>query len=494
MTHIISRGHYTYCTGKIFQKKKKRTGPGHWIYKIYWQSSSSHRIALVLLELEKIERNTADHTILIKAHESIGGRTLAMSTKKRTSSQAAAKNNQKAKKAKKALVVERKESRVPARRAKKVVKVSSKTVDYSICIPTTILDNCKNLEQITYAVYQVARSACLFNVAEIVILEAETDATPDQKKDRDQKKGSKIKFDDSDLKEEQTETESENKGQGKGHHQDKSRLSKPMLIASLLQFFVTPPYLVNSVFKKQYMKYFKYAQQLPRISSLPFMRYYAENDGRYREGLAIRMSKPGERGKSKKSFDQTKYINIGKGQNLELKGQLVPVNVRVTVDTVENKVVSPEEAYGDFVGAKASFGYHVRIAKSFADLFTKSPFPQGYTQTVWINSGDYYFDDKIKKNVKVQTKIPAIEKVVRPSPQEIEHEDPSKTGPANLLAVFGKWDTIKKSFVSCQDQFEGATGAFQFFDGELLLPGATPQGQIRTEDACMIALSLLSTY
>ncbi|CDO95478.1 unnamed protein product [Kluyveromyces dobzhanskii CBS 2104] len=390
--------------------------------------------------------------------------------------------------------VEKRDHFAQFKRAKKTVKVSSKTVNHSICIPTTVLDNCKNLEQITYTLYQIARSACIFNVSEIVILEVESEAKKHGSQDTSGKsQGVNIKFDQEDVANDGKKNSQNGSKSNTNKLDDKKRLSKPMLMASLLQFFVTPPYLVNSVFKKDYMKYFTYAKQLPKISSLPFMRYYQENQGRYREGLAIRMSKPGERGKSKKSFDQTKYINIGKGENLELKGQLVPINVRVTVDTVEQKVVSPEEAYGDFVGAKASFGYHVRVAKSFADLFTQSPFPQGYTQTVWINSGDFFFDKTLKKNVKVLTQIPAVEKVVRRTEEEIL-ADPSKANSANLLAVFGKWEHIKKSFESCKEQFEGASGAYQFFDGELSLPGTTPQGIIRTEDACTIALTLLSTF
>lgn len=379
----------------------------------------------------------------------------------------------------------------PVKRIKKVVKLNTKTVNYSICIPTSVLDNCKNLEQITYTLYQIARTACIFNVAEIVILETEAETTRVSGQSKESKRSkkpvaAKIKFDDDAGAANPTEGTVEKK------EPTKKRLSTSMLIATILQYFVTPPYLTNSVFKKDYAKYFTYAKQLPRISTLPFMRYYKENEGRYREGLAIRMGKPGDRGKSKKSFDQTKYINIGAAKNLELKGQLVPVNVRVTVDTVENKVVSPEEAYGDYVGAKSSFGYHVRIAKTFADLFASSPFPQGYTQTVWINSGDFYYDPTAKKSVKIETKIPLIEKVVKPSHEELSQDSAAAVPAANLLSVFGKWSHISSSFQSCKDQFEGASGAFQFFDGQLDLPGASPQGQMRIEDGCTIALTSLA--
>ncbi|QLL30210.1 hypothetical protein HG536_0A00270 [Torulaspora globosa] len=334
---------------------------------------------------------------------------------------------------------------------KKTIKVLSKTVNYSLCIPTTILANCRNLEQITSAVYQVAKAATIFNVGEIVILDL------GQKGNRETK------------------------------HQNS--LSDAMLIASLLQYFVTPPYLVNTVFKKQYRRYFKEASKLPRLSSLPFMRHLGQDRGRYREGLAIRMSKPGSGSTAKKGkeFKQTKYISIGKAEPLELKAQLVPVNVRVTVDTVEHRVVSPQEAYGDFVGAQASYGYHVRVAKSFGSVFTECALPNGYSQAIWANSGDYYYSDQLTKHRKVETKLPYVARIVRPD------DDRASAPPANVLLVCGRWDHINASFQQSKHQFDGCDGAHQFFDGQLRLPGSAPQGLVPIQDCCMISLALVAT-
>lgn len=384
---------------------------------------------------------------------------------------------------------------VSIKKQKKTLKLSSKTINYSLCIPTSIIENCSNLEQITHTVYQVAKSATIFNSGEIVILDLTDDALdgnkPDEAKGFTPKKKNegqkKIKFDE--VEERKAESVV-----NVGKKEKKKKLSSAMLIASLLQFFVTPPYLVKSVFKKEYLDYFKFATKLPRLTALPFMRYLTDDKGRYREGLAIRMNKPGENtnNNKKKPYNQTKYINIGKDQYMELKGQLVPVNVRVTVDTIEKKVVSPEEAYGDFVGAKASYGYHVRISKSFADIFTQCCFSQGYTQTIWVNSGDFYYNETTKKNVKINSKIPKLEKVVKPTLEELA-EGQGVEQPANLLVVFGKWNHILDRFEQSKDQFEGCEGAFQFFDGQLELPGAAPHGYICIEDGCMIALTILST-
>lgn len=348
---------------------------------------------------------------------------------------------------------------VPIKKLKKNIKVVSKTLNYTLCIPTSILSNCHNLEQITYTVYQIAKAATIFNVGEVVVL----DLGDDKRKTR-----------------------------------NKDSLSDAMLIASLLQYFVTPPYLVNTVFKKQYRKYFKEAGNLPRLSSLPFMRYLEQDNGRYREGLAIRMTKPrAHEGKKKaKEFKQTKFINIGKEQALELKAQLVPVNVRVTVDIVERRVVSPEEAYGDFVGANASYGYHVRVAKTFGSIFTECAFPEGYSQAIWINSGDYYYNEKLKKYHKMETKLPYLDKIIKQEPTSIEGENQNTQQEkklANVLIVCGKWDHMKQSFEKSKDQFEGCDSPHQFFDAQIELPGTAPQGNITIQDSCMISLSIIST-
>ncbi|CCD26827.1 putative methyltransferase NDAI_0I02590 [Naumovozyma dairenensis CBS 421] len=343
---------------------------------------------------------------------------------------------------------------------KKTIKVLSKTLNYSLCIPTSVISNCTNLEQITYTIYQIAKAATFFNAGEIIILDLTSPPNTDDTQLKTKKKST-------------------------------TKLSDSMLIASLLQYFVTPPYLVNSVFKKQYRQYFHEASKLPRLSALPFMRYLDHGEGndnhRYREGLAIRMTKPGKISTSnKKEFKQTKFINIGKDINLELKSQLVPINVRVTVDTIEKRVVSPEEAYGDFVGAQASYGYHVRIAKSFGDIFTHCAFRNGYSQSVWINSGDYYYNESLKKYMKIDSKIPTISKIITGSATE---DATKKVDAANLLMVYGKWDHIKQSFNASKDQFEGCEGAQDFFDGQFELPGMVPQGNVPIQDACMISLS-----
>ncbi|AGO13540.1 AaceriAGL342Cp [[Ashbya] aceris (nom. inval.)] len=365
------------------------------------------------------------------------------------------------------------------KKPKKVLKVSSKTLNYTLCIPTSILDNCSNLEQLTHALYQIAKAATLFNVGEIVVLDlgagATTAASQSAASELEPRKR-KIKFEEA-----SEETEASNK-------KSASRLSGAMLIATLLQYFVTPPYLVSSVFKKKYSSYFKCAAKLPRLSALPFMRHLQTDQGRYREGLSVNMAKSAT---AKKPSTRTKYINIGKDAVLELRGQQVPVNVRVTVDTVDKKVVSPAEAYGDYSGANAAYGYSVRVARTFADIFLGAGFSGGYTQSLWVNSADFFFDPAAQSSARLDSKIPHVQKIITPSLEELQ-EQPSLQ-PANLLLVFGKWKHLCDKFQQTKDLFDGASGAHDLFDGRLDLPGV-PEGYICIEDSCMVALATLATY
>lgn len=72
----------------------------------------------------------------------------------------------------------------------------------------------------------------------------------------------------------------------------KKKISTAKLILALLQYFVTPPYLRNTVFNEKFRPYLTAASKLPRLSTLPFTRYQKQDHGRYREGLTIKMQKP----------------------------------------------------------------------------------------------------------------------------------------------------------------------------------------------------------
>lgn len=330
-------------------------------------------------------------------------------------------------------------------------KKTSPEVEFSICIPSTIISstNACNLEQITNIAYQVARAATIYNVVEIIVLDIpsidkrheilESQANKSVKIDK------KIKFNEV-LPDPVTETQT-TATSCDGSYQ---------LFENLLQYFITPPYLVKSMFKNsKYLPKFKYAMKLPKLSTLPFMN---NNDviKDFKEGLSIPKKSPGK--KSKNKLKTTKFVNIGGAQPIELSHD-VPVNVRVTVDTKNKKIVSPTEAYG-VIGAKSAFCYYTRSTTEFNQIFTKSAQPDGYTSSIYVNC-DNYFEEG-------QNATPTFNK------------DNNK-----VLLVFGNPKDF--AFSLQQDKQINVPNFTDLFDQTISL------SNLRIEDALMITLTKLNS-
>lgn len=288
--------------------------------------------------------------------------------------------------------------------------------------------------------YQIAKSLTIFNVQECVVLEVQRPAKSNKK-----------------AQETQAAADDDNKNKN-------NKLSDAVLISSLLQYFITPPYLRNIVFKNKFQQYFHHASKLPKLSVLPYMRVQAQEPpvSQFREGVSIPMQRPVN---GKKVNKQTKYVCIGKKQPVELKGQLVPTNVRVTVDTATNKIVSPHDAYGKSnVGVNASYGYGVRVVTHFNDIFTQMPV--SYEQSLLVSCGDFYGEDQVKMGKLATLKT---------------------TREGNVLVILGRWDRLQSAL---QPQ-EGVSSINQFLDGQWPLPATVPAGHLATEDALTIALTTL---
>lgn len=338
-------------------------------------------------------------------------------------------------------------------------------MQYSVCIPSNCVSHCANLEQVTHFVYQIAKTATLFKISELIILDLDDKAKLDKAaREKLHPKAKPLVVD-----EEKVGQENKEEKLKKDVAKINGKLPNSILISILLQFFITPPYLRSMVFKKKYLPYFKFANKLPRLTTLPFMQNGSDNtQNKYREGLSIQMKHP----TAKKRFKQTSYINIGREKPIKLKGQLVPTNVRVTINLETQKIVSPMEAYGN---ENISFGYTVRIAPKFSNIFTPIGSSNNnnntleYTQTIWINSQDYFQESKDSFKIK-----------------EID----SLKG-NNILLIFGNLKYLKKSFH--MDNFVGIESVKQFFDGQLTLPETMIPGNITIEDAIMVGMSVLSS-
>lgn len=366
----------------------------------------------------------------------------------------------------------------------KPVKKPSKAIgetQYAICIPSTIISsaNAKNLEQITFIAYQIAKTATIYNVAEIVILDVPTPSKKAEAAEKaatkvvelgSEKGGKKIKFNFNDDEIAKPDADKPKEPETPADITSDINENNTLLFATLLQYFMTPPYLVKSVFaNNKFNTKFKYAKNLPKISTLPFMSNNNVSSD-FREGLTIPKATPKVTKKNKKvsalkKLSVTKYVNIGQSEPFVLD-QEVPVNVRVTVDLKNNKIVSPLQAYG-LIGNKLSFGYHVRYCANFSSIFTESSFPQGYTSTIYVNCDDYFnSNDSIDDRSSIN-KNPEL------APKD-----------GKVLLVFGNYHDINYSFQSDKANLEGVDSVSEMFDGEL----AVPKG-VRIEDAALIGLT-----
>ena len=364
---------------------------------------------------------------------------------------------------------------------KKPVKAIPET-QYSICVPSTIISaaNAKNLEQITSIAYQIAKAATIYNVAEVVVLDVPTSSKKQDLAEKEAAKvvelgsnkgGKKIKFNFSDediLK--PTAVEKTKEPETPVDLSSDLNENNTLLFATLLQYFMTPPYLVKSVFaNNQFHTKFKYAQKLPKISTLPFMsNNHVSKD--FKEGLTIPKATPKVTKKNKKvsalkKLSVTKYVNIGDAEPFVLDHE-VPVNVRVTVDLKNKKIVSPLQAYG-LIGSKLSFGYHVRYCANFSSIFTQCSFSEGYTSTIYVNCDDYFnSNDAIEARNSIN-KNPDL------SPND-----------GKILLLFGNYNDIDYSFQNDKANLPGVENASQMFDGELPIPKG-----VKIEDATLISLT-----
>ena len=360
------------------------------------------------------------------------------------------------KKAKKVKKVMKNKTKAPKLTAKKVktVKLPSKKCKFSICIGTSIISNCNNLEQITNVLYQVAKSCLIYNVNELVILNDNLEEKP--------------------FKE----------SQGK-------KANKSVIMSTILQYFITPEYLIKSTFKKEYTNLLKYCMKLPKISTLPFNKLINQGDievkkdmlNMYREGISVTMKHPNQN-KSGKKYEQTKYIQIGESELLELSNQLIPTNVRVTVNKKTREIVTPEEAYGvnNLNIHKDNIGYTIRIVDSIENLYLGCTKKEGYDQSIFINCGDIHsksFGDRILRNnfEKVTTGEDPLRKGIKV--KDVEN-------PSQILVVFNSIYNLDNLFkvkdISLQQQIGNV---LEIFDNEIPLSSHV----INVEDAIMITLT-----
>lgn len=226
----------------------------------------------------------------------------------------------------------------------------------SICIEAVqFTKEYTNLRQLTDALYMIARHACDVKVAEVVVI-----------------------------------------GEGEAS----------LKVAAILQFFITPGYLVRETFKGAWKRgldknIFSEARKCPPIRSLKCLKPWKREDngsgnsngnGNYfREGVAIiRTIRRGRTSSGKVARlnvkdRTTEWVNVGLGNSLKLENERVPFGVRVTVE-----VLGEGGKLGRLVSSKTAWGYCgyvVRGATDAAGVFSGSGAvagEDGYSKVIGI--------------------------------------------------------------------------------------------------------------
>lgn len=243
-------------------------------------------------------------------------------------------------------------------------------------------------------------------------------------------------------------------------------------LAGYLNYFITPSYLRKQVFGTD-LTFYDAAQKLPKLSGLPFLSH----GGKYLVGVSVprRIEKPkgkvsGKRKKKGQLADEklTSYINIGTEKFLQLSnGVKVAVNTRVVVNTETQAIATAAEAFdvgrnrkvcGDAAfWSSDSFGYTVRHVAAFGQVFTESPYPDGYKYTAWAPAHE-------------AADLPALSAITPLTDSSflktgVPQTDPKEDVP--VLLVFGRWQELSAAILADQENFAGLPQAEPLFDGRL---------------------------
>ncbi|XP_055373951.1 putative methyltransferase C9orf114 homolog [Condylostylus longicornis] len=214
----------------------------------------------------------------------------------------------------------------------------------SIAVPGSILENAQSFELKTYLAGQIARAACIFRIDEVVI------------------------FDDicSSIKNKKTLLE------------DGSQVVRHSCIqlARILQYLECPQYLRKFLFPLH--KDLQYSGLLNPLDAPHHLRLH--NTFMYREGVITE--------KKAKEGACSSYVNVGLLNDVKVNKSL-PAGVRVTVKLEDSYASKKKKIKGEIVSPNEPrfrtgvyWGYNVRIAHSFSEIFTKSPYKEGYNLTV----------------------------------------------------------------------------------------------------------------
>lgn len=338
----------------------------------------------------------------------------------------------------------------------------------SLCIPSSCIDapSCTSLQQASHVAHQIARAAVFHQVDEIIIYDPHDVVETSNEKEE---KSKKIVFN-----EEPASASSNN---------EPKIVESTILLATLLQYYVTPSYLRKITFPDTAVLH--YAKKIPKIPGLPFMNH---RKSRYLEGITVkhkidkktlqRFKKGSTKSKKQLALESTtNKVQVGDSDLIQLdtSQQRIPVGMRVTVDTEKNKIVSARSAYGS-----EYFGYTVRVVPQFGKVFTECPLStDGYSYTVYVPCMEYM--------APLNTPLPAAVKALSSvTPQSLLTKAKTTSSSPRYLLVYGKWNQVDQAVQHDSQDLEQLTDASPLFDARLAIKSCS-----RVEDAVLMSLARL---
>ncbi|XP_059056665.1 putative methyltransferase C9orf114 [Achroia grisella] len=295
----------------------------------------------------------------------------------------------------------------------------------SIAVPGSILENAQSAELRTYLAGQIARAACVFCVDEVIVYDDIGDKLDTKKSKLEDVDGVKV-----------------------------ARKSCVQL-ARILQYLECPQYLRKHFFPLH--KDLEFAGLLNPLDAPHHLRM--SNDFKFREGITMNKKvKPG----------RGSQVNVGLLQDVSTD-KLLNAGIRVTVrmlptaegsKKVKGKIVSlttPRAETGVY------WGYTVRIASCLGQVFTQSPYKDGYDLTIGTSDKGTDIDDLPTNDLSYN----------------------------HALVVFGGLHGIEAALESDEQlQVDEAHLLFNHYINVLPNQGSRT---IRTEEAVLVALSGLRT-
>ncbi|XP_077301586.1 28S rRNA (uridine-N(3))-methyltransferase [Arctopsyche grandis] len=230
-----------------------------------------------------------------------------------------------------------------AKEAENFSKVRSVST-ISIAVPGSILENAQSPELRAYLAGQIARAACIFSVDEVVIYDDVGDKMDAKKSQIDDIEGTKV-----------------------------ARRSSVQL-ARILQYLECPQYLRKFFFPIH--PDLKYAGILNPLDAPHHLRL--QNEFHFREGVVLNKNvKPGK----------GSHVNVGLLKDVSIDKLLAPglrVTVRMLPDAETKKRFSGkvESLHIPRTETGVYWGYVVRIANTLSEVFSKSPYKNGYDVTI----------------------------------------------------------------------------------------------------------------